>query len=188
MHASDPNFIARNVLKRLAVYYMRDNLEEVVLNRPGEIWTKERRKDWVLQEAPELDYVYIRRVCRVLANINGALFSEEEIPVVSCELPGAPFRFQAIIGPNVRYDLEDRQGAAIAIRALTADASIGFASYGLAGDAALAGVAVSMSDFMVSQDHIERLREIVGRRESIIVFGSDLDGQNDLYQPAHRHD
>ena len=131
MHTPDPNHIAERVLRKLHAYYGRENVEEVVLNRPGEIWIKARREDWKIENAPELDYNYLNRVCTVLANINGALFSENDLPVVSCELPGAPFRFQAIIGPNVRYELKDRKGAALAIRALTADTSIDFSSYGL---------------------------------------------------------
>lgn len=126
MHTSDPNNIAKRVLARLAVHYEEENLEEVVVNQPGEVWIKKRRGEWKKLEDPKLDYEHLRRVCSVLANINGAKFSETDIPVVSCELPGAPFRFQAILGQNVRYNLDDRKGVAIAIRALTADTSLGF--------------------------------------------------------------
>jgi type IV secretion system protein VirB11 len=177
MLTADPNHIARRVLKKLSAYYMHENLEELIINKPGFVWTKERRGQWQQEEAPELDYQYIKRVCRVLANINSARFSEDDLPVVSCELPGAPFRFQAVIGPNVRYDLDDRKGAALAIRALTADTSIDFSSYGLTGDAVLPGTQAALLEFDLAHDHIRALAEVIGRHESIIVSGATSAGK-----------
>ena len=177
MHVSDPNNIARRVLTRLAAYYEQDGVEEVVINQPGEVWIKMRRAKWTAIPAPELDYDHLRRVCSVLANINGAKFSETDIPVVSCELPGAPFRFQAIIGPNVRYNLDDRRGVAIAIRALTTDSSIDFSAYGLEGASVLPGVKSGGLDLGVSQDHLEKIRDIIRRHETIIISGATSTGK-----------
>lgn len=177
MLVSEPNHIASRVLRKIAVYYNRENIEEVIVNRPGSVWIKERRSDWQEVEAPEITYEYIYRVCRVLANINSAKFSEEDIPIVSCELPGVPFRFQAVIGPNVRYDLHDRKGCAVAIRALTADTSIDFSSYGLTGDAVLPGTRAALVQFNLSDDHIEALMSIVGAHQSIIVSGTTSTGK-----------
>lgn len=174
---TDPNHIARRVLTKLSKYYQVENLEEIVMNRPGEIWIKKRREDWELHEAPELDYTYIKRVCRILANINGALFSETDLPVVSCELPGSPFRFQAIIGQNVRYDLEDRKGLALAIRALTADTSIDFSSYGLVPSAVLPGSSVSMDEFGMTDDHVALIAEVIRKHESIVISGATSTGK-----------
>ena len=78
MHEPDPNHIAQRVLRKLSKYYLIEGIEEVVVNKPGEVWTKLRRKDWEVVTAPEIDYAYLKRVCTVLANINGALFSENE--------------------------------------------------------------------------------------------------------------
>lgn len=177
MHESDPNMIARKVLRKLSAYYERPNVEEVVINRPGELWIKMRREDWEVVQAPEIDYIYMRRVCSVLANINGALFSENDLPVVSCELPGAPFRFQAIIGPNVRYDLQDRKGVAVAIRALTADTSIDFSSYGLQKGMVLPGAKAGGLDFGMTDDHIEMITDVIGRHESIVISGATSTGK-----------
>lgn len=111
MLTADPNHIATRVLKKLSRYYLADNIEEVIMNRPGFIWIKERRGEWEQFEAPELDYKYVYRLCRVLANINSAKFSEDDLPVVSCEIPGAPYRFQAMVGPNVRYSWMTARGS-----------------------------------------------------------------------------
>ena len=177
MLQADPNHIASRVLRKLSRYYLVDNVEEVIMNRPGFIWIKKRRAGWEQIEAPELDYQYVYRLCRVLANINSAKFSEDDLPVVSCELPGAPFRFQAIIGPNVRYMLDDRKGVAMAIRALTADTNIDFSSYGLTGDAVLPGAAAALVEFDVGQDHIRDLMEVVERHESILISGATSTGK-----------
>lgn len=177
MLSSDPNKIAQSVLRKLANYYSAKDIEEVVLNRPGQVWLKFRGKGWMKDDAAELSYEYMSRVCNVLANINGSVFSETGLPVVSCELPGAPFRFQAIMGPNVRYDLEDRKGIAVAIRALTADTSISFASYGLTRGVVLPGADAKIKDFSLSEDHIQALAEVIERRETIVVSGATSTGK-----------
>jgi type IV secretory pathway ATPase VirB11/archaellum biosynthesis ATPase len=174
---TDPNHIAKRVLTKLSSYYLIEELEEIVVNKPGEIWVKKRRQDWELRDAPDLNYTYIKRVCRILANINGALFSEADLPVVSCELPGSPFRFQAIIGQNVRYNLDDRKGVALAIRALTADTSINFSSYGLVPNTILPGSAVSMDEFGVTNDHVETIAEVIAKHESIVISGATSTGK-----------
>ncbi len=177
MLQADPNHIASRVLRKLSKYYLRDEIEEVIMNRPGFVWIKPRRGDWEKMEAPELNYEYVYRLCKVLANINGAKFSEDEIPVVACELPGAPFRFQAVVGSNVRYELGDRKGVAMAIRALTADTSIDFNSYGLTGSNALPGSASGLKEFALADDHIQAISEVIGRHESIIVSGATSTGK-----------
>jgi type IV secretory pathway ATPase VirB11/archaellum biosynthesis ATPase len=177
MLEADPNHIASRVLKKLRVFYGRDNLEEVVMNRPGYVWIKERQAPWIQEEAPELTYDYIFRLCKVLANINNAKFSEDGLPIVACELPGMPFRFQAVIGPNVRYLLDDRKGIALAIRALTADTKIGFASYGLIEDVELPGAAAGLMEFEMDKDHIEAIQRVIARHESVIVSGATSTGK-----------
>jgi len=177
MLEADPNHIARRVLGRLEAYYGAENIEEVIMNRPCVVWTKRRAGSWEQRAAPELDYGYVFRLCRVLANINGAKFSEDDLPIVSCELPGAPFRFQAVVGPNVRYLLDDRKGIALAIRALTANTSIDFSSYGLFSNAKLPGPAAGLLEFDVSADHVRSLSEVISRYESIIVSGATATGK-----------
>lgn len=174
---ADPNYIANKMLEPLARYYLKPGLEELVINDPGTIWVKYRRAGWQTIEAPEITYEYLYRICFVLANINSARFSEEDLPVVSCEIPGAPFRFQAIMGPNVRYHLDDRRGAAVAVRALTADTEITFSSYGFTPDAKLEGASSGLLSFDMSEDHIAALHHVISRHESIIVSGATSTGK-----------
>lgn len=174
---ADPSYIATKVLTKLAAYYDEEQLEELVVNEPGSVWIKKRRGPWNHLPAPEITYDYISKVCKVLANINGAIFSENDLPVVSCELPGRPFRFQAIVGSNVRYRQGDLKGVAIAIRALTADTGISFSSYGFADGEHLPGATAGLLDFAMEENHIEALRMVVGRHESIIISGATSTGK-----------
>lgn len=178
----DQQLLANRILKPLSEYYLRDNLEEIVMNRPEEIWVKEKRGEWVCQPAPELTYKYLHGVCTVLANINHARFSEDELPIVSCEIPGRPFRFQAIMGNNVRYELGSNRGIALAIRSLIADTSITLENgYGLTAGAKLPGSArffnLGEGAFEIDDDHVEKIKTVIEQHASIIVSGATSTGK-----------
>ena len=177
MITSEPNYIASKVLEKLAAWYDQDNLEEFIINTPGECWTKFRRGEWQRHDAPDLTYEYLSRVCKVLANVTHARFSETELPVVSCAIPGKPFRFQAIMGGNVRYRPDDTRGVAIAIRALKADTSIDFASYGLTGSVSLPGARAVGEQYGMSSDHVDMLRDIIERKMTLIISGATSTGK-----------
>ncbi len=178
MGTNSANKLAMRVLEPLARYYGRPDIEEIVVNREGEVWTKPRRADWERQDAPEITYEYVaHRLCRVLANINNARFREDEMPIVSCELPGLHFRFQAVVGPNVRYELADRRGIALSVRALTADDSITFKNWGLETGATLPGVASVFRGFEGIEDHLEKIVEAVRRGLTILVSGGMSTGK-----------
>ncbi|MCY3983270.1 MAG: ATPase, T2SS/T4P/T4SS family [Roseovarius sp.] len=177
MLKSVPNQIAERVLEKLSRYYLSENMEEIAINRPGTVWIRKRRRDWKPAEAPELDYAYIHRLCRVLANINNARFSEDDLPIVSCELPGGGHRFQAIVGSNVRHDADDRKGVALAVRALSANTQIQLSSYGLTSGAKLQRGSKSIDGIELPVDHVEALKEVVRLRESIIISGATSTGK-----------
>ena len=177
MPKSVTNQIAAKVLEKLSKYYLLKNVEEIAINRPGTVWIRKRQRDWKLTEAPELDYVYIHRLCRVLANINNAKFSEDDLPIVSCELPGGGHRFQAIIGSNVRYDVDDRKGVALTVRTLSAYTQIQLSSYGLTSKNRLQCNSKSIDGIELPESHIEALTEIIRRRESIIISGATSTGK-----------
>lgn len=172
------NRVATRVLEKLAKYYSMPNIEEVAMNRECEIWIKPRRQDWRREDAPELTYNYIaNQVCRVLANINNARFREDEIPIVSCELPGLHFRFQAIVGPNVRYSLDDRRGIALSVRALTADNSITFKDWGLEPGLKAFDTNAIFQGFDGIDDYLDQIVEAVRRSMTILVSGGMSTGK-----------
>lgn len=177
MLTADPNDIAMKMMARLSAYFGRDGMEEVVVNTPGRIWTKMRRGEWEEHVDAALSYEYLLRVCKVLANINSARFDETDVPVVSCEVPGLPFRFQGILGQNVRYELGDRRGVGIAVRSLIADKSITFGSYGL-GEGVVAEIAATAFDSFAADDAaLAGICNAIARKESILVSGATSTGK-----------
>jgi type IV secretory pathway ATPase VirB11/archaellum biosynthesis ATPase len=179
---SQADHLALQILKPLAVHYLRPELEEVVINRPGEIWYKHRQGGgWEAVEDANLTYDRIAKICRVLANINGARFNETDLPVVSCELPGQPYRFQALMGQNVRYNLGDRKGVGVAIRSLAAplrDFDAWRPDHRAGGsDAFLIEQARLEEDFAAPDDVVDGLRMAIDRGETILVSGATSTGK-----------
>lgn len=172
------------VLAPLAKFYDDDSIEEIVLNRPGEVWVHPRGGHWEVRQADNLDYDDITRILRVLANINNSKFDELSAPVVSCTTPLRPFRFQGLAGPNVRFHKEDREGCGVAIRSLVQDQRINFKSYGLESGIPLAGARQVLEtglddegDLRISDDHIEKILNVIDRHLSIIVSGRTSTGK-----------
>ena len=171
------NRLALKILRPLAAYYERDDIEEIAVNTPGQVWIKPRRGGWDCQEAPELTYEYLsRHVCRTLANLNRARFDENEVPIVSCAVPGQPFRFQAIVGRNVFYDQGDSRGVALAVRSLKKDSNLtmdAFVPRGLD----LPGLQRLLASIDGVSDHIDRIQQAVERGLSILVSGATSSGK-----------
>ena len=109
------NELLTNALIPLKKWYDDPTTEEIAINNPGMIFVKAVRDIWRPHEAPEVTVKLIMAVCRILANLTDQTFDLEGIPILSATLPGG-HRFQAVVGPNVRYDLADTQGIALCIR------------------------------------------------------------------------
>jgi type IV secretion system protein VirB11 len=170
-------YMATKILEKLARYYDHPHVEEIAINKTQEIWVKRRRGDWELSPAPEITYDYLSKICRVLANVTNARFSETDLPVVSCQVPGKPFRFQAIMGSNVGYDMGDNRGVGFAIRSLAADQSITLKEYGVGdSDAPLPG-SEFFSGFTIDADHIRNIQYVIDRHLSVIVSGATSTGK-----------
>lgn len=171
------NEMALLALGRLAKHYLLPGIEEVAVNRPGFVWRKQRGENWLEHEDAEISYDYLFGVCRVLANINGTVFTKADTSIVSCELPGAPFRFQAIMGEGVRYELADRRGVAIAIRSLMANTEIKFEHYGLTRGARLTSAHQQWLDFQLSAEAVDQLAQAIDNHLSVIVSGATGSGK-----------
>jgi type IV secretory pathway ATPase VirB11/archaellum biosynthesis ATPase len=114
-HSALTNELLMNALKPFRRYYDSPEVEEIAINRPGEIYVKPLGGNWQPSEAPEISIKLLHALCRMLANITEQDFDPNALPILSATLPGG-HRFQAVIGPNVRYDMSDTHGVAINIR------------------------------------------------------------------------
>lgn len=171
------NYLATKILEPLSKYYLQENIEEIAINREQEVWIKPKRAPWKPYEAPEISYEYIKKMCRVLANINKAKFSEQDMPIVSCQLPNLPFRFQAIVGPNVSYNMGDNRGVGIAIRSLTPDDNINFGAYGLTENSKLDGALAFLKETGIDKGNISKIQEMINKHMTIIVAGATSTGK-----------
>lgn len=181
----DTNFVAQLILKKLTDRFLGRDVEEVIMNRPGEIVLKMRDGTWAYEEAPELDFDYMWKACKILANINDRQFDAATFPIVSAELPDLPYRFQGVLGSNVRYTERDRKGLAIAIRSSKAPKAVDYAGYGLSNDHSdQEPIDDEMGDEVISEvsklGNSERIKEAILRGESLIVSGATATGKTTL--------
>lgn len=184
------NTIAEILLKPISKYYDQENLEEVVINRFNEIATKKRGEDWVYHEDTKINHATMLRICTALSNINRAKFSEEEMPVVSCDIPNRKLRYQSVMGPNVKYDNGDNAGICVAIRSLEAR-EMTFDKWGLTPDSEIGNFIEMLKDFEGIKDNIQRIQEAINSQETIIVSGPTSTGKttftNGLIKMIHEN-
>ena len=94
--------------------YINPNIEELVINRPGEIVLKPRTGAWQTAQDGYFTLDRLNRLLRVIANVNAKPFGTE-YPLLEAGLPGGE-RLQAVTGAAARYSPADASGIAIAIR------------------------------------------------------------------------
>lgn len=186
----DPNQFAvlNAILGKLTPYFTHPDVEEIAINRPGEVWLKRRRpKDgeniWHPISDPDLNFDYLERVCKVVANSNDQKFGagSGQMPVVYSALPGG-HRFSAGMYKNFVYaEATPKGGVAMCIRqAPRNDSVITYEAYGLG-----AGIRVQappkfkeMTDN--SRDDLEKLKNAINRGSHLIVSGATSTGKTTL--------
>lgn len=77
---------------------LSDEVTEVAVNKPGEVWT-ESRSGWERHEVPALTYDHCRTLAKLIANSTQQSISEAH-PICSASLPTGE-RVQAVIPPAV---------------------------------------------------------------------------------------
>ena len=106
------NIVLESLLKPLAEFYKPSFVEEIAINRAGEVWMRLHgaRVPWVSYNAAILSKQYLVDLIHTVANIYERPFDPiHGMPVVYATLPGN-HRFSAIAGPNVQYDENDVTG------------------------------------------------------------------------------
>jgi type IV secretion system protein VirB11 len=111
--------VLENALAPLAKWYRLDYAEEICINRPGEVWIKTGASDWEVHEDPELTESNILLACEMLANRTSRPFDVIRNPLLYCETKPESYRFTAIVGTSVVYNLTDTQGVCLAVRRQT---------------------------------------------------------------------
>lgn len=172
--------VLESVLRPLSYWYSQDNIEEVAINRSGQIWLRLRGKrayPWVMYKDEKLTKDYLVDLLYIIANTYELPFDPVAgSPVVYATIPGE-HRFSAIAGKNVMYDQDDLTGGvALTIRIHSDDVAFGLGDYGLAQGAKLHEINV-LKQIKDPEDPYEKLLLSIKRGDHILVSGATATGK-----------
>ena len=172
--------VLESILRPLSYWYNQDNIEEVAINRSGQIWLRLRGKrayPWVMYKDEKLTKEYLTDLLYIVANTYELPFDPVQgNPVVYAAIPGE-HRFSAICGRNVMYDNDDLTGGiALTIRVHADDVSFGLGDYGLTQGHSLHKIN-PLKDIKEPEDPYERLLLSIKRGDHILVSGATATGK-----------
>ncbi len=172
--------VLESVLRPLSYWYNQDNIEEVAINRSGQIWLRLRGKrayPWVMYKDEKLSKEYLTDLLHIVANTYELPFDPVSgTPVVYASIPGE-HRFSAICGKNVMYDQEDLTGGvALTIRVHSDDVAFGLGDYGLKQGDKLHEIN-QLKKIKEPEDPYDRLLLSIKRGDHILVSGATATGK-----------
>lgn len=172
--------VLESVLRPLAYWYNQENIEEVAINRSGQIWLRLRGKrayPWVMYKDEKLTKEYLTDLLYIVANTYELPFDPiQGSPVVYATIPG-DHRFSAVCGRNVMYDQDDLTGGvALTIRVHSDDVAFGLQDYGLSQGKALHKIN-PLKNIKDPEDPYERLLLSIKRGDHILVSGATATGK-----------
>lgn len=170
--------LLRKALRPLAKYYEREGIEEVAVNRDHEVWIKESGgHGWVSENDPEIDFKYVLSLCRFIANLTEQNFDKDTLPILAATLPGG-HRLQVIIGPNVRYEVDDTRGMSLCVRCFNPNKRFSLQDYNLApGQGLTKSRKQEMSRQRYSDTPYEDLIGAVENSEAVLISGATATGK-----------
>lgn len=189
---SEIDSIGRDIILPLAEPIMdwlqEEAIEEIVMNRPGEVWVRRRKADekgrlWVPYLEKTLDRERMSLIIHTLANVgNTPSFGPAGVPLCFGTLPGG-HRYAAGIGPNFQYESGELSSEGTIIfcaRQFTRDMDIRFEDYGLRQGAELKPLNAMLSRKLDTSDPLMRVMNSIRRGDHIIVSGAMGSGKTSL--------
>ncbi|MBE6450996.1 MAG: hypothetical protein E7016_03415 [Alphaproteobacteria bacterium] len=172
--------VLESVLRPLSYWYNQENIEEVAINKAGQIWLRLRGKrafPWVMYKDEKLSKEYLTDLLYIIANTYELPFDPiQGSPVVYATIPG-DHRFSAIAGRNVMYDNDDLTGGvALTIRIHSDEVAFGLDAYGLVQGKALHKIN-PLKSIKDPEDPYERLLLSLKRGDHILVSGATATGK-----------
>lgn len=188
LEQEDQFAVLRSILRRLEPYYTESSIEEIAINRPGEIWLKKRRPKqgediWQPVRDEDLTFEYLERVCKVVANTNDRPFGDgaNMTPAIYAALPGG-HRFTAAMYKNIVYDeVAPKGGVCMAIRQAPRDDNvISYEAYGLTEGVRVKAPPKFKERPDHSRDDLEKLKNAINAGSHLIVSGATSTGKTTL--------
>ena len=172
--------VLESILRPLSYWYNQDNIEEVAINRSGQVWLRLRGKrayPWVMYKDEKLTKEYLTDLLYIIANTYELPFDPiQGNPVVYATIPGE-HRFSAICGRKIMYDNDDLTGGiALTIRVHADDVAFGLGDYGLTQGTGLHKIN-PLKDIKEPEDPYERLLLSIKRGDHILVSGATSTGK-----------
>lgn len=174
-----------HAVRPLLFWVEKPEVEEVVVNRPGEVWLKLRKPDargdlWTPREDPAFTRASMELMLHVLANSNQTpRFGPAGNPVTTGTLPGG-HRYAGAYGYNVQYysgEVDPKGTAIIACRQSRPESKMSLSDYGLEKGVALMPYDLVDQRKSDGSDPHTRLLNSLSRGDHILVSGGMGSGK-----------
>ncbi len=181
--------IIRHLARPLMKWLEHPEVEEIQINRPGEVVQRMRSEVngsvYVFHEDEELSRRYLTMVAHAVANSqNMAGFGVDENPVVYGQLPGG-HRFVAGIGQNIQYhdnEVDEFGSICMVIRQFTEQTNISMKNYGIEPGKQLQGrrfAGLSKESDGADNPHAKIMNALT-RGDHILISGATGTGKTTL--------
>jgi len=180
------NPLLANTLEVLASHYAAGGLEEIAINRPGEVWIKPNGGAWSARVDERLSEGYLLTLCRQLANVSGQVFHPAKKPILYTTLPEG-HRFTAVVGSTVRYAMGDNRGVAVTVRLYDPTRRMTFDRYGLTENMPLQADPIRHGQQRYADSPLEDLLAALAHREAILISGATSTGKTSFLNAMVTH-
>lgn len=171
------NHIAEELLKDLRPILNKDNVMDLVINKPYEAWAITSDKGWVRFDLPELSEENLMSIARQIANYSDKSIDEIN-PILSGVIPNTNERVQVVIPPaskNISITIRKANPIVMTLEELEkndAFRSVVFNKKNNDDD--------YLKDLLEKKDIISFLRESVKKKKNIVVSGATGSGKTTI--------
>lgn len=189
-HQAAADDIVVQMAKPILYYLTMPEIEEIAINRPGEIWLRLRKPNdegetWERHIDDRLNRKFLQNLIYSLANVGGQGnfgINPDQVPICYGTFPGG-HRFAAGIGPTFQFHsgTNDPQGTIImSSRQYRPESGIQLSDLGLIRGVKLEMLSVSTRRKLDEADAVARLLGSLRRGDHILISGATGTGKTTL--------
>ncbi|HTW36556.1 MAG TPA: P-type DNA transfer ATPase VirB11 [Rhizomicrobium sp.] len=171
------NVYLKSYLAPFELWLAREDVTDILVNRPGEVWVETAGGGTLCEAAPDVTEIVLQRLARQIAGTTHQGVNREQ-PLLSASLPGGA-RVQIVAPPATR------QGLALAIRKhtisnLSIDELDGAGLFRRPSDADIGASDEALAKLLAAGDQANFLKEAVKARKTIVISGGTSSGKTTL--------